>query len=143
MDPLSALSLVGTILQFIDFAHKLVSGSKEIYASASGLTAANEFLEVVTEDVRQRSEGIPDSSEFGSSNAGRRLQKLASKSRDIAEAILGILESLKRNAQQPSKWHSFVDIVRSMRKGAELRMLIDQINKLQVQINTDLTYIIW
>ena len=143
MDPLSALGLAGTVLQFIDFAYKLVSGSVEIYKSTGGLTAENEFLEVIAEDVRQRSDDIPDSSAFGSSNAGRRLQMLATKSKNIAQQILGIIEYLKRETGKPNKWHSFVDLVRSMRRGPELRMLIDRINKLQVQINSDLTYIIW
>ena len=142
MDPLTALSLAANVIQFVDFAYKLVSGSKEIYNSASGLTAENDVLETIAQDVWKFTEQIPNSSQYGSSNAGVRLHKLAVKSEELAESILRILESLKRDGKKPSKWTSFVHLLRSMHKAPELRMLIDQINKLQGQINTSLTYLI-
>ena len=144
MDLLIALSLAASVLQFVDFTYKLVSGSVEIYKSATGLTSENKFLEVIAEDVRQRNGHISDSlKSLGSSNAERRLHKLAARSSDIAQAILGIIKSLKCDNIKPSKWRSFVDLVRSGRKAGELRMLIDKSNKLLAQINTDLIYIIW
>ena len=141
MDPLSALSLATAVVQFINLAHKLVSGSKEIYNSASGSTAENDVLETIAQDVWELNDQI-SSSQFGLSNAGQRLQKLATKKQELVASILRIIESIKNDGKKPSKWQSFVHLLRSMQKGPELRMLMDQINKLQAQINTNLTYII-
>ena len=45
MDPLTALSLAGTIVQFVDYASKIIRGTKHIYKSTSGALSANKDLE--------------------------------------------------------------------------------------------------
>jgi hypothetical protein len=52
MDPLSALSLAGTIIQFADFGSKLLSESLQLYKSSRGTLDANEQLELVTADLQ-------------------------------------------------------------------------------------------
>lgn len=52
MDPLTALSVAGTIVQFADFGCKLLSGYRELYKSTSGTLAANEEIELVTVDLQ-------------------------------------------------------------------------------------------
>ena len=140
MDPLSALSLAATVIQFVDFAHKLVSGSREIYKSATGLTDQNSILEIIADDVSERCDQIPD--DFGNSNAGLRLQKLAAKSRDLAASILRVLDELKTDKDKPSKWQSFVHLLRSVHRAPQLQMLADQVKKLQAQVNSNLIYIL-
>lgn len=50
MDPLTALSLAGTVVQFVDFGSKLISASKELYAKTEldvhgqAALAANDIL---------------------------------------------------------------------------------------------------
>jgi hypothetical protein len=51
MDPLSALSLAGNVVQLIDFGSKLLSGARELYKSPSGTLAAHHELELVTTDL--------------------------------------------------------------------------------------------
>ena len=38
LDPLSAVSLAGTIITFLEFCEKLGSGAHEIYRSTEGIT---------------------------------------------------------------------------------------------------------
>src|SRR6187402_1695249 len=52
MDPLSALSLAGTIVQFVDFTSKMLSDSRQLYQSTSGFLDAHEQIELVTADLR-------------------------------------------------------------------------------------------
>ena len=52
MDPLSALSLAGTIVQFVDFGSKLLSESSQLYKSSLGKLEAHEELELVTGDLQ-------------------------------------------------------------------------------------------
>jgi hypothetical protein len=50
MDPLSALSLAGTLIQFVDFSSKLFSGAKSLYKSANGALAVHDELELIVSD---------------------------------------------------------------------------------------------
>lgn len=47
LDPLTALSLTGNLIQFIDFSNKLVSKSREIYRAADGTLSENLETEIV------------------------------------------------------------------------------------------------
>jgi hypothetical protein len=51
MDPLTAISFAGTVVQFVDFGTKIVKSSREIYKSISGSLPANEELDLVLTDL--------------------------------------------------------------------------------------------
>ena len=143
MEPLTALGLAGNVIQFIDYAQKLVSGSKELYQSTTGLTKENDILDVITNDVLDISSKIADDSRLGPSDAEMRLKRLAEECKNLAHRIVRILDDLKRNTgAKNGKWQSFVHLMRSMRKSAELRRLAENVQKIQAQLNLHLTYII-
>lgn len=48
MDPVSALGVAASVVQFVDFASSLVCSTYEIYKSASGGSAASVDLETIT-----------------------------------------------------------------------------------------------
>ncbi len=52
MDPLTAFSVAGTVIQFVDFGSKLLLGAHGLYKSTSGVLTANQELELVTADLR-------------------------------------------------------------------------------------------
>jgi hypothetical protein len=47
MDPLIAIGLAGSVVQFVSFACNLISKTKEIHGSSAGVTKDGESLEVV------------------------------------------------------------------------------------------------
>jgi hypothetical protein len=51
VDPVSALSFTGNIIQFIDFSSKVISGSREIYRG--GLPGQYVDLKAVAESLRE------------------------------------------------------------------------------------------
>ena len=51
MDPLSAVSLAGTVVQFLDFGIKLVAKASEIYSSASGAEIRNIELDAIARNL--------------------------------------------------------------------------------------------
>jgi hypothetical protein len=51
MDLLTALSLAGNIIQFVDFGTRLLSTTKALYRSSVGSLAINDELELVTSDL--------------------------------------------------------------------------------------------
>lgn len=52
MDPLTAFSVAGTVIQFVDYGTKLLLGAHGLYKSTSGVLTANQELELVTADLR-------------------------------------------------------------------------------------------
>jgi hypothetical protein len=52
MDPLSAFSVACGVVQFIDFASKLVSAGNEIYHAPDGVLVQNKAAEDVAEDLK-------------------------------------------------------------------------------------------
>ena len=55
MDPLSAVGVAGTIVQFVTFASTLISKSTEIYNSASGSSTEVLDLHHVSQHLQQLS----------------------------------------------------------------------------------------
>jgi hypothetical protein len=51
MEPLVALSIAGTIVQFVDFGSKLLKGGRELYTSKTRTLKTNEELELITTDL--------------------------------------------------------------------------------------------
>ncbi|KAL4864783.1 hypothetical protein BDV12DRAFT_200772 [Aspergillus spectabilis] len=51
MDPLTAIGLAGSILQFIDFSYEVISGVNDVCSSATGMAPENENLSVWVEDL--------------------------------------------------------------------------------------------
>lgn len=51
MDPLTALSVAGTVIQFVDFGTKILRGSYSIYRSTSRALPVNDELEILTRDL--------------------------------------------------------------------------------------------
>jgi hypothetical protein len=52
MDGLTALSLAGNIIQFVDFGTKLLSRAEELYRSSQGSLGVNDEIELVTADLK-------------------------------------------------------------------------------------------
>lgn len=51
-DSLSAISLAGNIIQFVDFGVKLLPGAVRISRSPSGALPINEEIELITSDLQ-------------------------------------------------------------------------------------------
>jgi hypothetical protein len=52
MDGLTAPSLAGNIIQFVDFGTKLLSRAEELYRSSRGSLGVNDEVELVTADLK-------------------------------------------------------------------------------------------
>ena len=113
LDPFTALSLAGCVVQFTDFGIKLVVGSIELYNSTNGLSAERSNLEFKTNHVRKLAEKIialkhedADKLRFGSHD---QLGQLAESCNLIAKDLLLVLDDLKvRRLTGPGRtWESF------------------------------------
>lgn len=52
MEALAAIGLASAIVQFVDFSSRLIAGAKEVYSSASGMTAASEDSDVMVNNLK-------------------------------------------------------------------------------------------
>jgi hypothetical protein len=58
MDPLTAVSLAGNIVQFVDFSVKLVTGAYEIAGSSTGRLAKYEEVYIIAQSITKLHENI-------------------------------------------------------------------------------------
>ena len=53
LDPWTALSLAGNIVQFVDFGTKVFVEGRSLYKSTTGLSSVNQELDFVAEEVHK------------------------------------------------------------------------------------------
>jgi hypothetical protein len=136
MDPMTALSLAGTIVQFVDFGTKLLKDGRELYKSGSGALTVNEELELTTNDLRALITKVrlglstvpalgPLTEEETEDNYS--FKKICDEAAKISENIIERLDKLKIKNTEHRKWTSLKHAVRS---GWEQRELADLIKRL-------------
>lgn len=58
MESFAVLGLAASILQFLDFSGKLISGTLELYQAVDGATSSNLVLENISKDPVQLCAGL-------------------------------------------------------------------------------------
>lgn len=125
MDPLSALSVAATVVQFIDFSSKILNGAREIHNSDSGMTSENASLRLIVADLQNLS------SNLGSVNfqpGWQRnsdqiaLQDLANQCQKFSEELSAILEKLS-SRDVKSRTESLRVLMQSVRHQKQVRNL--------------------
>lgn len=130
MDPLSAVGLATGILQFIEFAWHLTSGTIEIYRN--GTTKENAHLSNVIDDLCDLSDDL-DTGCLGNSKHDKALKRLAVNCASLSEELLGILEKLKASEKNP-KWGALVAKWNGMRKRADIVLIAERLGEYRSQI---------
>ncbi len=76
IDPIAAIGLAANIVQFVDFSWKLLSETRDLYDSSTGVSADNDLLETISKDLINLNDAltapstagvIPDRIKFGQS----------------------------------------------------------------------------
>jgi hypothetical protein len=108
MDPLTAVGLAGTVVQFVDFSSKIVIGAKELYKhgelklNAQAAAVARDLLDFCTK--LQLSSQNYDGSEAPTEN-DLALIKLCGGCKDVAKELLAKLDLLKPELDVPEPPH--------------------------------------
>jgi hypothetical protein len=122
MDPLTALSVAGTIVQFADFGTRLFSEGKELYKSTQGALLANQQLQFVTADLRALVVKIEPWScsmararplEKEEAENQKWFQTVCDQAVKLAEDIIQRLDRLKVTDGRARKWESFRKAIKS------------------------------
>ena len=137
MDPLSAIGLAGTILQFVDFSSNLIAGTYEVYKSAEGTTAENADISAIVGDLYLLSDDL-DFDLLGSTKHEKALKILAGKCRELSESLIVIVERLKVSGKS-STWKCLRVKMAALRKSQEIEYIERRLREYRSQILLRLT----
>jgi molecular chaperone GrpE (heat shock protein) len=132
MDPITAVSLVGTIVQLVDFSIKVVSKSTELYRSGRGVLTENTQIETATKDLSKLNAQLKQSTAAGDTE----LQVLCQACSDVADQLLAALAQVKGKEQ---KWQSLRKALRSILSKEEIRQLEFRLASFRDQLNRRIT----
>ena len=144
MDPLSALSVAASVVQFIDFTQSLVSGAYEISISTSRLTNRNDTIQKATKSLTSLNHDIRKSlgrasSGLLSSRRDEEIERICAECEIVAEELLDVLEKLRTETKN-SKWGSnFYQALRTMWKYEKIKALTDRLDAFRQQIQMQIT----
>lgn len=136
MDPITAVSLVATICQLIDFSKDVISGTFELYNSANDFIAVdNELNQVASQisDLSQKlrpgltSDGIAPTCYTRDDQA---LADICKSCNDVAMELLRKLVKLRVHEDR-SKWTSFKKAIRHAWSEKELEDLLRRLSALR------------
>lgn len=146
LDPLTALSVASSVVQFVDFGVKLVSDGAELYEK--GQLGDNDELELITRDLTRLTGDVVTSTQPGQTHGGETpskdeyaLRELATTCKDIGEQLLDLLESLK--VQKSGKiledgLASFRKALRSAKKKGQIQNIEKRLKKMRDQLNMNI-----
>lgn len=102
MDPLSALSLAGNVVQFVHFGRKLLSDSRQLYSSSAGALETRVQHELVTSDLQALLEKLRRPINLSNIAASlsipgteKNLERIYHEAETLAEEIITRLNELK------------------------------------------------
>jgi hypothetical protein len=137
LDPMTALSLAANVVQFVDFAGKIVSKGRRIYLSENGALPKNLELEVVTNDLLRLAQSLRnDGLSTGTLNDEEKsLQAMSDECSKIAEELLRRLEKLKIKSDAKQRgWKSLRQALKSVWNKEELDELSERLLQFRDQL---------
>jgi hypothetical protein len=142
LDPLSAIGLAGSIVQFISFAHEMVSLGKEIYKSPTGARQESAEIGAMLKDLSRLHQSLRcdwDSNEGHQSKEEKTLLNLVEQCEPIHIELQRVLQSLVAKGSH-RKWESFSLSVKLVWKEGQIHDLEKRLRRLQRQIDSHLVF---
>jgi len=103
LDPLTALSLAGTIVQFVDFGSKIISKSRDLARSSTGTSEEASNHEIIINDLLKLSRSLREQLQTANSSGSadddnQTLQAVCTGCIQLSERLLARLNSVKIQA---------------------------------------------
>lgn len=130
LDPLSALSVAASIIQFVDFSSEIISKGKYLYNSSNGVLKENEQTETVTVRLQEMTRKLNESLRRSRINnptttqvpadpelqvQHERLKEICQECSDASKELISRLGKLKVPTQTENrKWKSFRQALKSV-----------------------------
>jgi uncharacterized protein Yka (UPF0111/DUF47 family) len=130
MDPITAVGFAASILNLIDYSHKVITGTIEVFKSGS--TSQNVHISEIIDDLEDTAAELSKWPP-GKSNHEKDLRQLSVSCQELAQRLINLLARLTTTPGK-SKWMSVKVALRSMRKDGEVEELEKQLDKYRSQI---------
>jgi hypothetical protein len=139
MDPLSALSLATSIVQFVDFATKIVHGTRQIYQTGVGAAAENADIALCASELHNLCTRLDVSKlPHPRSADDDALCRIADRCVSISEELSSLLGRIR--AKNPnSKWHCMVSAVITQLKKKERDEILARLSQCRAQLDSQLS----
>jgi hypothetical protein len=141
LDPLTALSVAGNIVQFIDFSTKLVAKGAELYNSAYGASIGHAELEVIVNDLQELNSRLqpspltPDTVKNTWTAEDTALHKLTEQCSTVARELLQALNKLKVEGTSNRRWKSVRQALKGLIKKAEVDAIVQRLQHFRDELN--------
>ena len=135
MDPVTAISLAGSIVALVDFSWKLFASTKEIHRSSDGSSESSSTLEEVAKDVMYLNHQLTAPSTAGV--IPDQMKNLIKQSKRVADELLDVLNRIRSKSQRRT-WASFAQALKTVCAKGHIDELTNRINHLGGQIQTHL-----
>jgi hypothetical protein len=141
---LEAIALTGNIVQFIDFATKIISEIRERYATGS--TAGNKELKLIATSLKNLSDGLTQRLNLGTATkpAGESnsIENLAHACNGVAKDLLSLMKDLTLQPGSNRKWRSFRLGVKAALEKDTVAMLERRLKNLRSQLVLEIVTLI-
>ncbi|OBT75676.1 hypothetical protein VF21_05181 [Pseudogymnoascus sp. 05NY08] len=152
MDPISAMGCAASVIQFVDFGRKLVSGSLEIYRSADGMSAEHVSIEDILRGLSEliiplhaRSDARLHNVTNANKNrpkeklsvAEKELNRICKDCDDVAQQLLQELDKMRLRGGH-RKWKSFRQALGNIWNQSQITALEKKLERIQKQVDTTL-----
>lgn len=145
MEPLSAVSLAGTIVQFVQYTGELLRSARAIHNSQSGLSGEGEYLEMVSTKLsdfcsalQSQKQEIPEEAydtDQRASGHERTIKILAGACQTDCKRLLDIIAKVRMKCSSgPKWWKSLQAVLLEAVKADEIDAMKTRIERHQVQI---------
>ena len=144
MDPLSALAVATSVVQFVDFASKLISESRELYSSVDGRYEEHVNLHSITQTLSQLSQDLQRPLDSDSSSQHiQDLQSLCQDTNRVAEELIEVLDSIKLQSDKSgTRWRSGLQALKSMWNQGRINELQQRVNGFRQQLTLNIVVIL-
>jgi hypothetical protein len=140
MDPMTAIGLAGSIVQFVSFSHEFVSLGKEIYNSSTGAREQSIELDTMIQDLSAIHKSLLQSWSTDPdcrSKQEKNIASLVTQCEPIYQKLQGVLAGLQVQGDH-RKWKSFCKALKSVWKEDQINSMEKRLHRLQRQIDSHL-----
>lgn len=129
MDPLSALSLAGTVVQFVQAAGSLITSTQQIHRSVSGASEEIEWLDAAYGSLSKFNDKLLQGCKTG---IDIEIKSLAETCRSDCQLLMTIVENVKlQHGRKRHWWTSWRKAVRQAWKHDEIVRIEQRIASVQ------------
>ncbi|RDL38738.1 uncharacterized protein BP5553_03078 [Venustampulla echinocandica] len=144
MDPLSALSVAGCVVQFIDFTCKVVSKSYQLYRTPDGVLQEDLELEAIAGNFRHLTsrvtKALPSYLELREQTPDVvAFLYMVQQCRETSSKLINVIETIRRSGKS-GKWNSFRQALVSVWKEDEVNQLTQRMDRLRQSMVLNLVF---